>query len=244
MKKLLLLLILQSYLYCSTLEQVEEYISVSHVEENILLLEERYSEIQNGFTNTENAYDMQLLMFRFKEFLETHLSEDEMNEILANYKNLTYLQFTSNQMTKDDYDKTQADVQNLKEDPDYQERLHISEQINKILNKKEIIGIMYDDLMTPFMKNSIGGGNISKKMIKNQKNAYVKSILDHSIIDILYYTKEFNIDELEELLNIIKSSSIEHERKTIYKATAYTFKEFFISIANRYDLTQHQIKSK
>ena len=240
MKKLIVLLTLSNLLYSATTEQVEQYLSLSHAEEDVLLLESQYANIQNSFTQTKNAYDMQLLMIRFKEKLKTQLSEDEMNDILKTYNNVVYLQFTSNQIIQEDFETQKDSLSTLKNDPDYTERLNIINDINHALNKKKIVGIMYDDLMTPFMQNSIGGKNLSDQQIQTKKNAYIQSVIKNSKEQLLYTTKEFTIEELQELLKVVKSSAVAHEKKAIYKATAYAFKDFFLSIASRYDLTKHQ----
>ena len=242
MKTLLFLFTLNAYIYASTPEQVEQYLSVSHAEEGILLLESRYANIQSSFSQNKDTYDMQLLMIRFKEKLQQQLSENEMDKVLKNYNNIVYLQFTSQQITKDDFEISQDAMKALKNDSADDERISIINEINDALNKKDIVGIMYDDLMTPFIKNSIGGNNLSDKEIQIQKDAYIKSILKNSKTEIFYMTKEFTIEELKELLTIVKSSVIELEKKAVYKATAYAFKEFFLSIASRYDLKKHQPK--
>jgi len=48
------------------------------------------------------------------------------------------------------------------------------------------------------------------------------------------------VEELEELLKIVKTPVMNHESKAVFGSTAYALKEFFLSIASRYDLSKHQ----
>ena len=89
MKKTLLTLTLFTYLglphlsFAATAEQVEQYLVVSRAEEELIALESQFSAMQNAFKRNDtnetedNTYDMQMLSLRFKEYIEKHLSEDE-----------------------------------------------------------------------------------------------------------------------------------------------------------------------
>ena len=53
-------------------------------------------------------------------------------------------------------------------------------------------------------------------------------------------TREFTLEELETLLDIVKTPAIERESKVIFGATAYALQEFFLSLASRYDPSKHK----
>ncbi len=112
MKKYILLTALYtSFLFSATLEQVEQYLSVSSAEEELLSIESQFSSMQNSFSQDENAsenntYDMQMLSVRFKDYLQRNLSEDEMDEVLDNYRNVVLLQFVSATSEAEEFDAT------------------------------------------------------------------------------------------------------------------------------------------
>ncbi|PTB83388.1 hypothetical protein C9926_03175, partial [Sulfurovum lithotrophicum] len=149
MQKLFIFFIIAStFLWSATAEQVEEYLSVSTAEEELLALEAQFSSMQNSFSVQEDqkTYDMQLLSVRFKDSLQRSLSENEMNEVLENYKNELYLQFISTNTYTPDKNETKAYLFKLQEDETAQERMDILEKISKALNNKDSMLVMFDDL--------------------------------------------------------------------------------------------------
>lgn len=243
-KTVLLFILLSQFLFCATAEQVEQYLSISNAEEELILLESQFSRMQNSFSEDTNGststYDMQLLSLRFKEYLQTHLSESEMDEILKNYKNMILLQFVSANADSADKNEIEAYINTLKDDPEYQARMDILEDISKALNNKESMIVMFDDLMKPLIQNAVGGKEISDEMMKEQREAYMKAMVENAKRETIYNTKDFSIEELKTLRSIVKTTAMGHEVKALYGATAYALKEFFLSIASRYDIKKHQ----
>lgn len=249
MKKVLLTFTLLLQLsFAATPEQIEQYLSVSNAEEEMLALESQFSAMQNSFSKDKNAserqtYDMQLLMVRFKEHLEKSLSEDEMAEILENYRNVVLLQFVSATSQTQGYDANETEnyMASLKQSPDASERMKLVKEISNKFYSKEALLIMFDDLMKPLMQNGIGGGKMTKEMLKGSRENYVKMMTEASKAETLYETKDFTLEELEELLKIAKTPAIDHEVKAVYGAMAYALKDFFMSLASRYDVSKHSI---
>lgn len=249
MHKLLLIFIFSSHLlWSATAEQVEHYISISTAEEELLLLESQFSAMQNGFSEDANGekktYDMELLSVRFKDYLQRNLSENEMDEVLENYNNVVYLQFVSTAMISPEQNETEAYIKSLKEDDESKARVEILEDINNALHNKDSMIVMFDNLMKPLMQNGIGGADMSDEMMKQRRASYMKSMVENAKKETLYNLKEFSIEELKELLDVVKRPSMGYEVKAVYGATAYALKEFFLSMASRYDISKHQPKKK
>ena len=242
MQKLFICFIIAStFLWSATAEQVEEYLSVSTAEEELLALETQFSSMQNSFSEKEDqkTYDMQLLSVRFKDSLQRSLSENEMDEVLENYKNVLYLQFISTNTYSPDKNETEAYLFKLQEDESAQERMVLLEQISKALNNKDSVLMMFNGLMKPLLQNANGGTDIDNKMMERRKEIYIKSRIEDGRKETLYNLKDFTIEELEVLLSIVKTSSVQREVKAVYTATAYALKEFFLSMASRYDISKH-----
>jgi hypothetical protein len=244
MQKLLFLFIFVSlFSWSATLEQVEHYLSVSSSEEELLVLESQFTSMQNGFSSNasteKTSYDMQLLTVRFKESIQRSLSENEMDAVLENYRNVLYLQFISTNTSIPDKNETQAYLFKLQEDETANERLDILEQISKALNNKDAMLVMFDELMKPLLQSANGGTDISDSVMAKRREAYMKSRIEDARKETLYNLKDFSIEELEELRDIVKTASVQHEVKAVYTATAYALKEFFLSMASRYDISKH-----
>ncbi len=252
MKKILLSLTLFTHLsFAATPEQVEQYLLVSRAEEELIALESQFSAMQNSFTTKGNdeinqdVYDMQMLSLRFKEYIQKHLSENEMTEVLDNYKNIILLQFRSSSSEAQDHDsnETFSYVEKLKTTPESSERISLVEEISKELYSKEAMIIMFDELMKPLMKNGIGGEKINEKMLTSIREDYLKRMTETSKNETLYASKDFTIEELEELLTIAQTTAVDHETKAVFGAMAYALKEFFITLSSRFDVSKHQPKT-
>ncbi|HHE06216.1 MAG TPA: hypothetical protein ENK90_03760, partial [Epsilonproteobacteria bacterium] len=248
MKKILLTLTLLTNLsFSATPEQVEQYLLVSNAEEELLALQSQFSAMQNSFkpqesnASEENTYDMQMLSIRFKDYLQKHLSDDEMTEILDNYKNVVLLQFVSatSEAENHDQNQTMTYVKQLKASPESEERIALVENISKELYSKEAMVVMFDELMKPLMENGIGGQKMSNEIVKATKENYLKMMIEASKAETLYASKDFTMEELEELLKIAQTPAIDHEAKAVFGAMAYSLKEFFMSLANRFDVGKH-----
>lgn len=232
-------------LSAATEEQIEKYLSISNAEEELLLLESQFSAMQNGFSQDNNTsenetYDMQMLSLRFKKYIQTHLSENEMEEVLQTYKNVIYLQFVSaTSVNNADSNETENYIKRLKENPESGVRIELVEKINAEINNKESMIVMFDELMKPLMQNAKGGENLDDESMKKRREAYMQSMIESSSNETLFATKDFSIEELEKLLEISQTPAIGYEMKAIYGATAYALKEFFMSMASRFDISKH-----
>jgi len=245
MKKIILLLTLFTSLgFTATPAQVEQYLSVSNAEEELISLEREFSAMQNSFSQDTNSstYDMQMLTLRFKEYLQKHLSDNEMDEILANYKNIILLQFVSasSQVQNNDLNESDAYIKKLMADPQSNVRIGLIEKIRDKFYSKEALVLMFDDLMKPLIQKGIGGDKINQELLKNSKENYIKMMTNAAKKELLYTSKDFTIEELEALLKIAKTPATEHESKAVFGGMAYALKEFFMSLASRYDVSKHQ----
>jgi len=247
-KQLFILTLLSSLLFSATSEQVEQYISVSNSEEQLIELESQFSKMQNSMNRLESnsseesgSYDMQLLSIRFREYLQKTLSEDEMEEILQEYKSILLLQFVSAQNDPEYDPKVAAKyVKEFQENPEASVRIELAQKIAQALYKKESITILFDNLMKPLMQNSIGGSKINDETMKKSRESYIKMMSEQGKIETIYLTKDFTQDELETLLKIVQTPAMDHESKAVFGAMAYALKEFFLSMARRYDVSKHQ----
>ena len=86
----------------------------------------------------------------------------------------------------------------------------------------------------------MSGEKISDESLKKNKEAYIKRNIADGKLETAYMTREFTLEELESLLDIVKTPAIERESKVIFAATAYALQEFFLSLASRYDPSKHK----
>ena len=239
---LIIITLLTQLLFSATQEQIEHYLSVSNAEEELLAMESDFSSMQNSFSKDENTstYDMQMLSVRFRDYIERHLSENEMTEVLENYKNVVFLQYVS-AVSSTNYDQNESDTYHkaITADPEADTRITLVLKIDKKLNNEESMLIMFDELMKPMMQNAKSGQNIDDAYMKKRRESYIFNRIVASMKETFYATKDFSMEELEELLTIAETPAMDHEVKAVYGATAYALKEFFMSMASRYDVSKH-----
>jgi len=248
MKLLILITLLTQLLFSATPEQVDQYLSISNAEEELIELESQFSRMQKNFqasdTNTseeKETYDMQMLSIRFKEYIEKHLSEDEMKEILQTYKNVIFLQFISASSTSStDPKEVEAYIKTFENNESSAVRMNAVDKINKKFNNKEAMVLMFDELIQPLMKAAPGGQKLDKEYIKRSREAYIKSMTEEMKNETLFATKDFSMEELEELLKVVQTPAIDHEVKAIYGGMAFALKKFFLILASGYDISKHQ----
>ncbi|QOR61004.1 hypothetical protein ACM66Z_05960 [Sulfurovum sp. ST-21] len=246
MKKILLSILLSTLLFAATPEQVDRYLSISNADEQLVELETQFSRMQtnlNSISKEEDtqSYDMQLLSIRFKEYLQKHLSEDEMDEILNLYKNVILLQFVSATAEEvSDPKEAEAYVKKLETDPESHMRIELVKKISHEMYDKESMVLMFDNLMKPLLENAQGGDKLDPEMLKKSREAYVKRMIEETENETLYATRDFTFEELEALEKIAREPVIDKESKAVFGATAYALEEFFLSLAKRYDIKKHQ----
>ena len=237
MKKLFsILFLLTLTLSAATPEQVERYLLLSHAEEDLLELESGFAAMQNRMDAKDNngsSYDTELLTVRFREYLQRALSEDEMQKVLENYKNDTLLKFVYEASDPEgDYLEIKKYAKEAKADPELENRLAIIEQINQYFSNKEAIIQMFETLIVPIIKR-MKPDNSDEERIKKMQERYLKSMVQNSYNQILYATRDFTVEELDELLEVAKTPAMGYETKAVFGATAYAMQELLEKMADR-----------
>ncbi len=245
---LFIITLLSQLLFSATEEQVETYISVSSSEEQLITLESQFSQMQQNInrikkenSSISNEYDMQLLSIRFREFLQKNISENEMDEILKQYRSVVLLKFISVQ-NDTEYDEKEAEsyIKTLQTEENATVRMKLSGEITETLYNKDNLGILFDNLMKPLLQNSKGGQEINDESMKKNKEAYITRKIEAGSLETIYMTREFTMEELKQLLDVLKTSAMQRESKAVFGATAYALQEFFLSLASRYDVNKHK----
>ena len=245
MKTILLALLTAYSLFAATPEQIERYLSISNADEQLAELENEFSIMQEnlrryGGDGELESYDIQLLSIRFKAYLQKHLSEDEMDKILALYRNVLLLRFVSaTAVNEEEITEEKQYLNTLPNFPDSEERIALVRKINEAMYTKESMGIMYDNLTKPLYER-ISGGKLNANSLKRERKAYIKRMQKETEGETLYATRDFTIEELESLLKLAEKPAIRKETRAVFEATAYALQAFFQAMAKRYDITTHQ----
>ena len=239
------LLIIGQLATAASTEQVEQYLTASQAEEELLALQSQFTAMQNSFShdtnNSKTPYDLQMLSIRFRDYLERNISEDEMTEILDNYRNVSLMHFinASSEAQNHEQNETKQYASQLKSDSDAAIRINLIDKISEKFYPKEGMIKMFDGLMKPLIQNGIGGDSVNDEMLKASRENYTKMMLKTAKEETLFATRDFEMKELEALMEIAKTPAVDHESKAVFGAMTYALKDFFLSMASRYDVSKH-----
>jgi len=234
MKKLLYLLSLFTMtLFAATPEQVEQYLMISHSEEELLELESGFAAMQQRIDGNGTTYDTEMLTVRFREHLQTNLSEDEMQKVLENYKSPALLKFVYESSDPEgNYMEILKYAKEAEANPELESRIEMVNKINKYYSNEEAITQMFDTLITPIMKR-MRPNNSDDEKIEKMRKTYLESMIKNGYRQILYATREFSTEELDELLEISKTPAMGYETKAVTAAMTYAMQEFMEKMADR-----------
>ncbi len=91
---------------------------------------------------------------------------------------------------------------------------------------------MFDTLILPIIKR-LKPKKDDEEKVKKMRERYLKSMIENSYNQILYATREFSTEELDELLEVAKTPAMGYETKAVYGAMAYAMQEFMEKMADR-----------
>ena len=210
-------------LFSATKEQVEKYFIISNSASDIVDLENSFQKLQE-LISPNSQYDTELITIRFKEKLQQNLSNDEMDEVIANYNNLLYarvIRELNHQVSKEDIFKFKQKNSFDKKRLDY-----ITDIVNNIY-KKEFLSTLFDKLQKPLITKLYGNNS---NYIEKMKEQFTKQIYNDAIDTLYYNIQDFTLEDLESVAKFTKKSSVYLEQKATLDAMVYATKEFLNNI--------------
>ena len=209
MKKILLILTLCTHtLFSATTEQVVQYLSLSHSEEQVLSIEQVFDSMRQSQERNENNESTSQVSIVYQEYLEDHLSSNELEKILALYRTPAMERYASEvksfSINKEDMD---AFLESLKEEPLSTERKAIIDTIVDTLINKKLQLNFYRSMMQryPQSKENNNSENNESTMTPREEN-YVNSMKEAAKNHLLYGSQVFSMEEMKELEDAITSS--------------------------------------
>jgi hypothetical protein len=234
MKKISLLLFFGfQLLFPASTEQIVQYLSLSHSEEQILSIERVFDSMRQTQESNESNESTNQVSIVYQEYLEEHLSSDEIDKILELYRQPTMERYVTEVksflINKDDMD---AFLANLKEEPLRREREEIVNDVVDVLINEELQLNFYRSMMQRYQpqstvseeQNRSKENNASK--MTSREEGYVNSMKKAAKNHILYGTQVFSLEEMNELKEGIDSS--------IFKKVKRVENEALVQIMNNY----------
>ncbi len=245
MKKILFFVSSVMLLNGATPEQVEKYLLISGSEDQLVEFEQMIDGMgqmfaSQGVSGAPLMQDSQMLSIRFKEYLQRNLSEDEMNEIMENYKHDVLRKLVGAQVLMEEPDTIDAYRQfliRIQSDPLPTNRTEIVKSIVKKLYDEKTLIEFFDKMFVPMVDKTYTmlGRKLNDKQLKAMEKSFVKKMRDNNYNALLFMTRDFDMNELQELDDIAGSSATSHETRAVFGAIVYAMDEALKNMAERFN---------
>ena len=224
-------------IFSATSQQVDQYMSTTHSDRELIEIEQMFSNLSNTMDLSDDNISNQITL-DYQIYLGKHISEDEMEELLAIYRNPVMQQYI-NEM--DIIDIPEDEMENflltLKEEPLSTERQDVIDELLKTIVNEDLLLEFYESMMQRYTikDNNDTNRNKEKKNTTTKKpSEEAKRFLD--IIkkgieqELLYGTQVLSLDEIKKVNEIMKSSVVSKARKVEDKAIIEIMNNFIKQI--------------
>ena len=212
-------------LFSATSQQVDQYMSTTHSDRALIELEKMFLNLHDSIKVTNENFSQDITL-NYEIYLSKHLSESEMNELLALYRKPIMQQYINEMDTFDiTKDEMRDFLDNLKEEPITQDRQHIiNELIEKNINEELLIKL-YNNLMQLDQ-------NKSKKMRKTEEKNFLNTMKKNMREDLLYGTQTLSLDEMKKINELMSSSLIKKSIKVEHEAIIIIMNNFIGNVVS------------
>jgi len=234
MKKIiLLLLIMLQTLFAATHEEIVNYLSLSHSEQEVVSMAQVFDSMRQSQENNESNASTTDVETLYQEYLEAHISSNEIAKLLTLYHapimNRYVTEVKNFNINQEDMD---AFLASLKEEPILSEREDIVDDIVKVIVNEKLQLNFYRSMMQRYRENNNTSKNSDKKMTKKEKS-YVESIKKAAKNKLLYGSQVFSLEEMHELKNAIESSIFKKIKRVENEALVQIMNDFIQSIVSK-----------
>jgi len=234
MKKVILLFaITLQTLLATTHEEIVNYLTLSHSEEEVVSMAQLFDSMRQTQENNESNASTTDVETRYQEYLETHLSSNEIAQLLTLYHSpimnryVTEVKnFTINQEDMD------AFLASLKNEPILSEREDIIDDIIQVVINEKLQLNFYRSMMQRYRKKRSSSQNSDNNMSKREKS-YVDSMKKEAKNRLLYGSQVFSLEEMHELKSAIESTIFKKIKRVENEALVQIMNDFIQNIVSK-----------
>lgn len=233
MKKLILLFILSlQTLFAASTEEILEYLSLSHSEQEVLDIEQVFNSMRQSQENNESNASTTQVTIVYQEYLEEHISSNEITKALELYRTPIMQRYVSEvknfTINQDDMD---AFLASLEEEPLLTEREDIADDIVKALVNEKLQLNFYRSMMQRYADTNSSEDNNESAMTPREES-YVNSMKKSSKNKLLYGSQVFSLEEMNELKDAIESSIFKKIKRVESEALVQIMNNFIQGIVS------------
>lgn len=237
MKKSLLIvtLYLSSLLSAST-EQIVQYLSLSQSDQQIIEIERVFDSMRATQESNETNNSTTQVSILYQEYLEEHLSSNELEEILALYRKPIMERYVSEVKTFSvNEEDMRAFLESLKEEPLTTEREDIVDEIVDTLVNEKLQLNFYRSMMQryPSSKDKNTSKENNKSKMSSREEQYVKSMKNAVKENLLYGSQVFSMEEMRELKDAITSSIFQKVKRVENEALVKIMNDYIRGVISK-----------
>ena len=236
MKKVLILFLLTiQTLFSSSTEEILDYLSLSHSEQEVLGIEQVFNSMRQSQENNESNASTTQVSIVYQEYLEDHISSNEISKLLTLYRlpimNRYVAEVKNFTINQDDMD---AFLASLEEEALLTEREEIVDGIVKVLINEELQLNFYRSMMQRYSEDN--SSTTTKNEDNNTSNispreeSYVNAMKKSAKEKLLYGSQVFSLEEMNELKNAIESSIFKKIKRVENEALVQIMNDFIEGI--------------
>jgi len=232
-KFILLFAITIQMLLAATHEEIVNYLSLSHSEQEVISMAQVFDSIRQTQENNESNASTTDVETLYQEYLETHISSNEIAKLLKLYRSpimnryvAEVKNFTINQEDMDAY------LASLKDEPILSEREDIIDDIvNVVINEKLQLNF-YRSMMQRYSENNSSTKTSDNNMTKREES-YVDTMKKAAKNRLLYGSQVFSLEEMKELKSAIESSIFKKIKRVENEALVQIMNDFIQNIVSK-----------
>ncbi len=223
------------FLFSATSQQVDQYMSVTQTDRALIEIEQMFSNLSEKMKISDENSTQQMTI-EYQIYLGKHISEEEMEELLAIYRKPIMQQYI-NEMNMFDIPEEEMNnfLTTLKENPLSTERQDIIDELLETMVNEKLLLDFYRSMMQRYQSEDT---NRSKKNI-NSNNEKTLTSEEERFIDImkkglreelLYGTQVLSLDEIKKINELMHSSVITKATKVEHEAIIKIMEKFINNI--------------
>ena len=221
-------------LFSATSEQIEEYLTISRADRELIEIEQTFDSMRKAEDNSSQEISQ-----IYKLYLEEHLSSNEIEKLLSLYRTPIMQRYVVEMdMVDIPIEEMKTFLLSLEENPLSMERSEIINNILKHTIDDDQIVAFYVSMTQRYQpknkKNkTINSDNNKTKKPNKQEEKFLKMMKKSARNNLLYGTQVLSLEEMNELDTALKSSIIAKVSKVESDAMIHVMNTFIQGISSQ-----------
>lgn len=197
-------------LFAATSEQVDQYMTLSHSDRALIEIEQFFENLSQSTETSENNQSEQITL-AYEIYIGKHISEDEMEDILAIYRKPVMQRYVVEMDTTEIPETEMKEfLLTLEEHPISTERMDIVNKIIDHIIDEETMLTFYKSMMQRYIPQEDNRekerSDTKKREPNSDEQEFINLMKDATRQELLYGTQVLSMEEMREIHDIFGST--------------------------------------